>query len=128
MITFIFMCCPQSSIIIIFLSHYCPPYNYCNPPTHTHSQAFLNSQMKGKKTGAAVEAPKVTEIPPELLCHLCKELVRDAVIIPCCGESFCYECIQDHLCENEFTCPMCKASDVSPERLAPNKALRTVSS
>jgi len=32
------------------------------------------------------------EIPPELICHKCKELVKDAVIIPCCGESFCDEC------------------------------------
>ena len=95
--------------------------------THTHSQAYLNAQMKGKKTAATVEAPKEAEIPRELLCSLCKELVRDAVIIPCCGESFCYGCIQEYLCENEFTCPACKTADVSPERLAPNKALRTVS-
>ena len=41
---------------------------------------------------AALQAPKKVEIPPELTCSICKELVRDAVIIPCCGESFCDEC------------------------------------
>ena len=86
--------------------------------------------MKGKTgtTSAAIEAPKEMEIPPELICSICKEVVKDAVIIPCCGESFCYDCIQEYLCENEFTCPSCKAPDVSPEKLAPNKALRAVSS
>ena len=54
--------------------------------------------------------------------------MKDAVIISCCGESYCYDCIQDYLCENEFTCPACKKEGVSPvDNLAPNKALRTVS-
>ena len=35
-----------------------------------------------------------TSVPPELTCNICKELIRDAVIIPCCGESFCDECKQ----------------------------------
>ena len=63
---------------------------------------------------------------PQLICGLCKELIKDTVIIPCCGESYCYDCIQDHLCENEFTCPACKKENVSPDNLAPNKALRIV--
>lgn len=67
------------------------------------------------------------ETPPELVCDICKELMKDAVIIPCCGESYCYGCIQEYLCENEFTCPACKKDNVSPENLAPNKALRAVS-
>ena len=35
--------------------------------------------------------------------------------------------IREHLLENDFTCPMCNETDVSPDTLAPNKALRTVS-
>ena len=73
------------------------------------------------------EAPAKLELPDELTCPVCKKLVKDAVIIQCCSESFCYECIQEYLCENEFTCPLCKATDISPETLVPNKALRTVS-
>ncbi len=104
-------------------------------------------KVKGK--GEALEAPEEVEVPPELTCSLCKELMKDAVTIPCCGASFCDDCeqevgkqeegsgltlslshfagIRDHLLDNEFTCPACKEEDVSPDTLAPNKDLRTVS-
>jgi hypothetical protein len=36
-----------------------------------------------------VEKP---EIPEDLLCNVCKDLLTDAVMIPCCGNSFCDEC------------------------------------
>ena len=32
------------------------------------------------------------KIPAELLCSLCQNLLVDAVLIPCCGNSFCDEC------------------------------------
>lgn len=84
-------------------------------------------RKKKKNKQPPEEAPKALEPPPELICSLCKKLMKDAVIIPCCGESYCYDCIQDYLCENEFTCPACKEEGVSPDNLAPNKALRKVS-
>ena len=31
-------------------------------------------------------------IPGELLCSLCKDILKDAVVIQCCGNSFCDEC------------------------------------
>ena len=91
-------------------------------PNLVCSNAIVEAQRKTKS-----EAPTKLDLPDELMCPICKKLVKDAVIIQCCSESFCYECIQEHLCENEFTCPMCKATDISPETLVPNKALRTVS-
>lgn len=75
-----------------------------------------------------LQAPKETKIPPELTCSICKELMKDAVVIPCCGKSFCDDCIREHLLENEFTCPACNETDVSPDTLMPNKTLRAVSS
>lgn len=36
--------------------------------------------------------PKKEEIPAELLCPLCRDLLSDAVLIPCCGTSFCDDC------------------------------------
>jgi hypothetical protein len=32
------------------------------------------------------------KIPAELLCGICNNLLVDAVVIPCCGNSFCDEC------------------------------------
>ncbi|OXB81854.1 UNVERIFIED_CONTAM: hypothetical protein H355_015051 [Colinus virginianus] len=31
-------------------------------------------------------------IPDELLCLICKDIMTDAVVIPCCGNSYCDEC------------------------------------
>lgn len=35
---------------------------------------------------------KKQEIPDDLICSICKDLFTDAVMIPCCGSSFCDEC------------------------------------
>lgn len=88
---------------------------------------FYSNAVKAAQSKTKAEAPVKLELPAELTCPICKKLVKDAVIIQCCGGSFCYACIQEYLCENEFTCPLCKETDVSPETLVPNKALRTVS-
>ena len=52
-----------------------------------------NAQKEGKVKGAdASVPPREVEVPEELICKLCKELFKDAVVIPCCGDSFCDEC------------------------------------
>ncbi|KAM6360748.1 E3 ubiquitin-protein ligase RBBP6-like [Pluvialis apricaria] len=33
-------------------------------------------------------------IPDELLCLICKEIMTDAAVIPCCGSSYCDECCE----------------------------------
>ncbi|KAL6039215.1 hypothetical protein STEG23_005633 [Scotinomys teguina] len=64
-------------------------------------------------------------VPEELLCPICKNIMMDAAIIPCCGNSYCDECIRTALLESdEHTCPTCHQDDVSPDALAANKVLR----
>uniref|UniRef100_UPI00359014E9 E3 ubiquitin-protein ligase RBBP6 isoform X2 n=1 Tax=Myxine glutinosa TaxID=7769 RepID=UPI00359014E9 len=64
-------------------------------------------------------------VPDELLCLLCKDLMSDAVVIPCCGNSYCDECIRTALLDSEdHTCPTCHQCDVSPDALISNKVLR----
>uniref|UniRef100_A0A5F8GP18 RING-type domain-containing protein n=1 Tax=Monodelphis domestica TaxID=13616 RepID=A0A5F8GP18_MONDO len=64
-------------------------------------------------------------IPNELLCLICKDIVTDAAVIPCCGNSYCDECIRTALLESdEHTCPTCHKNDVSPDALIANKCLR----
>ncbi|XP_046366707.2 E3 ubiquitin-protein ligase RBBP6-like [Haliotis rufescens] len=66
--------------------------------------------------------PQQPRIPPALQCPLCKELLRDAVVTPCCGNSFCDECIRNGLLEtDDHECPVCHETDVSPSQLIPNK-------
>lgn len=64
-------------------------------------------------------------IPDELLCPICKDIVTDAAIIPCCANSYCDECIRTALLESEdHTCPTCHQHDVSPDALIANKFMR----
>ncbi|XP_051985536.1 E3 ubiquitin-protein ligase RBBP6-like [Xyrauchen texanus] len=64
-------------------------------------------------------------VPEELLCLICQELMTDAVVIPCCRNSYCDECIRTCLLESdEHVCPTCKQSDVSPDSLNANVLLR----
>ncbi|XP_059688113.1 E3 ubiquitin-protein ligase RBBP6-like [Gavia stellata] len=64
-------------------------------------------------------------IPDELSCPICKELMTDAAVIPCCGNSFCDECIRTALLDSEeHTCPACYQTDVSPDALIANLFLR----
>ncbi|KAM4531930.1 E3 ubiquitin-protein ligase RBBP6 isoform 2-T2 [Odontesthes bonariensis] len=64
-------------------------------------------------------------IPDELLCLICHDLLGDAVVIPCCGNSYCDDCIRTALLDSEdHVCPTCGQSDVSPDTLIANKFLR----
>ncbi|ORZ12802.1 DWNN domain-domain-containing protein [Absidia repens] len=45
--------------------------------------------------------------PDYVQCPLCQGLMREATITPCCGASFCDECIRGHLLENDFCCFDC---------------------
>ncbi|KAK3588455.1 hypothetical protein CHS0354_025112 [Potamilus streckersoni] len=64
--------------------------------------------------------------PEDFLCLLCSNIMTDAVVIPCCGNSYCDECIRNALLESEeHICPTCGESEISPDRLIPNRFLRT---
>ncbi|XP_028313230.1 E3 ubiquitin-protein ligase RBBP6-like [Gouania willdenowi] len=70
---------------------------------------------------------EIDPIPDNLLCPICTKLMIDAVLIPCCGNSYCDECIRTALLDSEdHVCFTCKQSDVSPDNLIANKFLRQV--
>ena len=76
-----------------------------------------------KHRDAKGEAPVIRPAPPaELVCGLCKELLREAVLIPCCAEAYCDECIRNHLLQG--ACPSCENKDNELEMLVPNRYLR----
>jgi hypothetical protein len=58
-----------------------------------YSQAYKEGKKERppfqQEPEPVVEKP---EIPEDLLCNVCKDLLTDAVMIPCCGNSFCDEC------------------------------------
>lgn len=68
-------------------------------------RSFIDAQMKeaaaqaaagGVPTPAqpvvAAEPEPAEEVPEDLVCNICKDLFTDAVMIPCCGGTFCDEC------------------------------------
>jgi E3 ubiquitin-protein ligase RBBP6 len=68
---------------------------------------------------------KRREVPEDLICAICKGIFKDAVMIPCCGSSFCDECVRTSLLESEDNeCPDCKEKGTSPGSLIPNRFLR----
>ncbi|XP_025089512.1 E3 ubiquitin-protein ligase RBBP6-like [Pomacea canaliculata] len=72
------------------------------------------------------QEPEKPKIPRELKCQLCQDLMTDAVVIPCCGNSYCDECIRTALLETEdHRCPTCHQRGVSPNGIIPNNSLRS---
>ncbi|KAJ8775148.1 hypothetical protein K2173_020152 [Erythroxylum novogranatense] len=65
----------------------------------------------------------IGDLPPELHCPLCKEVMKDAVLTSkCCFKSFCDKCIRDHII-SKSNC-VCGATDILADDLLPNKTLR----
>lgn len=68
---------------------------------------------------------KKRDVPEDLICAICKGIFKDAVMIPCCGSSFCDECVRTALLESEDSdCPDCKEKGTAPGLLIPNRFLR----
>ncbi|KAF2304171.1 hypothetical protein GH714_028300 [Hevea brasiliensis] len=66
----------------------------------------------------------LSDLPPELLCPLCKQVMKDAVLTSkCCFKSFCDKCIRDHLIISKLKC-VCGAANVLADSLIPNMTLR----
>jgi len=61
---------------------------------------------------------------PELMCHICRQYLKNATAVPCCFQSFCDECIrQALLADADFKCPFCN-SNVDIAALRPNPQLQ----
>ncbi|XP_049653680.1 E3 ubiquitin-protein ligase RBBP6-like [Accipiter gentilis] len=87
------------------------------------------ARTKKEKPPFLLEEPSSSSsdapIPDELLCLICKEIMTDAAIIPCCGNGYCDECIRTALLESEERrCPECHQTGVSPDAFVSNKCLR----
>ncbi|KAL5748450.1 hypothetical protein ACOSP7_025491 [Xanthoceras sorbifolium] len=65
----------------------------------------------------------VGDLPPELHCPLCREVMKDAVLTSkCCFKSFCDKCIRDYII-SKAVC-VCGATNILADDLLPNKTLR----
>lgn len=101
-----------------------------------------------------MEQPVKPKIPDDLVCPLCNDLLTDALLVPCCANSYCDDCkcvnyvviqfafvrfkflvinenfffnslgIRSYLLESDHECPGCHEKDISPTSLIPNRFLR----
>lgn len=54
---------------------------------------FNYSAAYSDKNKPAAEPPiPKPKIPEELLCNLCDDLLTDALLVPCCANSYCDDC------------------------------------
>ncbi|KRY76526.1 E3 ubiquitin-protein ligase RBBP6, partial [Trichinella pseudospiralis] len=96
-----------------------------------HKNAFLIgkkekpfiSEEDDESLRKPAEASEKEALPTELLCSLCDNILKDAVVIPCCGFSFCDQCIRKHLLGKQ-ECPNCREPAVAAASLIPNGQLR----
>lgn len=91
-------------------------------PSGGYAVPVLDHQTYTQKPAAPAPQEAKPDIPDDLLCSICSDLLTDAVMIPCCGNSFCDECIRSFLLESEdHECPDCHEKDISPGTLIPNR-------
>ena len=59
-----------------------------------------------------------------LECPIDKRMFVDPMKTPCCGKTYCHECIENALLDNDLQCPNCQTENVSLERLEPDEAVK----
>ncbi|KIX03919.1 uncharacterized protein Z518_07472 [Rhinocladiella mackenziei CBS 650.93] len=59
-----------------------------------------------------------------LECSIDKRLFVDPMKTPCCGKTYCHDCIENALLENDLTCPGCETENISLERLEPDEDMK----
>ncbi|VDO44794.1 unnamed protein product, partial [Onchocerca flexuosa] len=96
-------------------------------PSGKYVVPIMHWKARQKKPEVAKSEPEIREIPPELKCPICSQLLRDAVLTTCCGDSFCADCLQQRLLETpNAKCPgtNCFQTAVSADKLVPNLKMR----
>eukprot|EP01080_Neovahlkampfia_damariscottae_P001046 gene1046-10565_t len=67
---------------------------------------------------------QIEEIPIELKCSICKNLLKKAVTVSCCSTNYCDSCITKTLLdETHFHCPNCK-KQIDLDNLTSNQKIR----
>jgi len=92
------------------------PKCFLAAPAEKRAQALTDEAVRSKI--------KDSDIPDALKCQYTKELLTDAVMLPCCFQTCSYSAIQSALLAGNFVCPLCKAPNVGIDKLTPNRQLR----
>lgn len=86
--------------------------------------ASWNAHRAITKNLSASDVQNLAPTDPDLTCPICSRLLRDATSTPCCGSSFCADCLKNHLTDNDQLCPECETRIKSLDRLLPDEGRR----
>jgi protein MPE1 len=92
----------------------------------TDTASWEKYQEKNKVSAAQQEAllAESKELQARgLECSLDNRLFLDPVKTPCCGKTFCNECITNALIDSDLTCPACNKEGVLIDDLVPDKEM-----
>ena len=59
-----------------------------------------------------------------LECSVDKRLFVDPMKTPCCGKTYCHDCIENALLDSDLTCPGCGTENISLEALVPDEDVK----
>jgi len=82
--------------------------------------ASWQKQVSRVKALTAADVRDRTPTDTSLACPIDNKLFRDAVKTPCCGTTYCEDCIQTHLLERDFICPN-KVADYTEKAIEDSK-------
>ncbi|KIW02956.1 uncharacterized protein PV09_05620 [Verruconis gallopava] len=83
-----------------------------NPDTATwkKAEAKLNASAAQKQEAEAAGSKELRELGLE--CPIDKKLFENPVKTPCCGKTYCHDCIENALVDNDLECPNCQRDGV----------------
>jgi protein MPE1 len=83
-------------------------------------------QAKTKSSAAAQKAAASGDKELQdrgLECPIDKRMFIDPMKTPCCGKTYCNDCITNALIESDFTCPGCQTDEVLIDNLKPDEEM-----
>lgn len=100
-----------------------PSGKYVVPIMHYNAR---NQRKQENIIGNDINENEQREVPLELACPLCKNLLREAVLATCCGDSFCAECAQQIVLDDKNgECPGAGCNQkITADSLVPNNKMR----
>jgi protein MPE1 len=84
----------------------------------------LEQVEASKKAAQKVQAGDKELQDRGLECPIDKRLFVDPMKTPCCGKTYCHDCIENALLDNDLTCPGCQTENVSIEGLEPDEEVK----
>ena len=96
---------------------------------HSDEKTWKQFQEKEKASKAAEKAAAVVDNKElqdrGIECPIDKKLFVDPMKTPCCGKTYCENCITNALIENDLTCPGCNTDNVLIDNLVEDGEART---